>query len=128
MYIKEVRKIENTKIKLSTVVFNINHNNKIVKGTLTQTMLFITILMIIAIITIIRLHHTIIEPTNKVVTLNDWKVKFKINWDNVFIYKHAGNKYENYVTHVCMGIGYVNYNINNTFVLYMQELACEKSY
>ena len=93
MYIKEVHKIENTKIKISTVIFNIDHNNKIVKGTLTQTMLFITILMIIAIINIIRLHHTIIEPTNKVVTLNGWKVKFKINWDNVFTYKHAGNKF-----------------------------------
>ena len=25
-----------------------------------------------------RLHHTIIDPSNKIVILNDWKVKFKI--------------------------------------------------
>ena len=65
---------------------------------LTQTMSLVTILLIIAIITIIRLHHTVIDPTNKVVILNDWKVKFKIKWKNVFIYKYVGNKYENYVT------------------------------
>ena len=65
---------------------------------LTQTMSLVTILLIIAIITIIRLHPTVIDPTNKVVILNDWKVKFKIKWKNVFIYKYVGNKYENYVT------------------------------
>ena len=65
---------------------------------LTQTMSVVTILLIIAIITIIWLYHTVIDPTNKVVILNDWKVKFKIKWNNVFIYKHVRNKYENYVT------------------------------
>ena len=63
---------------------------------LTQTMSVVTILLIIAII--IRLYHTVIDPTNKVVILNDWKVKFKIKWNNVFIYKYVRNKYENYVT------------------------------
>ena len=65
---------------------------------LTQTMSLVTILLIIAIITIIRLPPPVIDPTNKVVILNDWKVKFKIKWKNVFIYKYVGNKYENYVT------------------------------
>ena len=60
-------------------------------------MSLVTILIIIAIITIIRIHPTIIDPTNKVVILNNWKVKFKTTWDNVFIYKYEGNKYENCV-------------------------------
>ena len=55
-----------------------NQNNKIIEGTLTQTMPLITILIIKAIITIIRLHHTIIDPTNEIFILIDQKVKFKI--------------------------------------------------
>ena len=70
-------------------------NNKIIEGSLTQTMSIITILIIIAIITIIRLHHTIIDHTNENVILNNWKVKFKIKWNDVSIYKYKGNKYEN---------------------------------
>ena len=73
------RGIQNSRYQnKNLVIFNINHNNKIIEGTLTQTMSLITILIIIAIITIIRLHHTVIDPTNKIVILNDWKVKFKI--------------------------------------------------
>ena len=55
-----------------------NQNNKIIEGTLTQTMPLITILIIKVIITIIRLHHTIIDPTNEIFILIDQKVKFKI--------------------------------------------------
>ena len=95
MYIIEVYKVGDTK---KTVIFNINHNNKVIEGTPTQTISLITFFITIAIISIIRLHHIIIDPADKVVILNDWKVKFKINWDDVFIYKYVGNNYENYVT------------------------------
>ena len=42
-------------------------------------------------------YYYIIDLTNKVVILNDWKVKCKTMWGDVFIYKYVDNKYEHYV-------------------------------